>query len=400
FGFMPNEESPGGRSFNVVNAFGYTVLAIKELNAQIEELNLQLGMAQSQTASSSLGVASGSPQLTLEEAQPQADAGGVQSGGMMSPSQILAVIGQSAEVFFQGIRASGDIISGGVKKTYQATAELFPEVDLATMFNNWTSRDVIIANHADSEARSILSGSSAQAADQSKVDLEDNGEYLATYGLDSTRAEIQLSGTSELKSGEARVFFDYSFTALISEELPIRVLVTPVTRLAGQIYVSAKTPYGFVVEELNGASDGKFDWLVIARRKGFEGDDLKESTTPSSPDSQPTPEATAGTAGSPVTPSPSTTPSPEPSGSPVSLEPTTADLSTTSTPEPEPQASESPSSSDDSLGSTDPLAIPDSTPEPSVSPTPEPTPEPTPSSEPSGSPEPSVPSTTPVIDNS
>jgi hypothetical protein len=75
--------------------------------------------------------------------------------------------------------------------------------------------------------------------------------------------------------GEAKVYFDYSFTAIVSDKVPLKVLITPTTNtIRGQLYVERKSVYGFVVKELNGMSDGKFDWLVIARRKGYEGTDI------------------------------------------------------------------------------------------------------------------------------
>lgn len=116
--------------------------------------------------------------------------------------------------------------------------------------------------------------------------------------VDSTCGGIQLSDTSELVAGEVRVFYDFSFTSIISNKTPIRVIVTPTTNtIRGQLYVDTKNEYGFMVKELNGASAGTFDWLVIARRKGYE--DIEPTPTPSSSvtptpseSPEPTPEAT------------------------------------------------------------------------------------------------------------
>lgn len=112
-----------------------------------------------------------------------------------------------------------------------------------------------------------------KAAEQSRLNLEENGNYLATFGVDSTQGEIQLSGSSDLVYGEAKIYFDYSFSSIISDTVSIKVLVTPTTNLQGQLYAAEKTKYGFVVKLLNGTGNGKFDWLVIARCRGYEGND-------------------------------------------------------------------------------------------------------------------------------
>jgi len=148
---------------------------------------------------------------------------------------------------------------------------------------------------------------------------------------------------------------DFSFSSIISPDVPLKVLVTPTTFIQGQIYVSDKTPYGFVVKGVNGVLDGKFDWLVIARRKGYEGADatpaISNSQFPISNEFLNTNDQTTDTE---ITNTAS-----------LSAELTTSDGETTSdvtepTPEPTPEST------------------PEPAPEPSESPTPEPTPESTP----------------------
>ncbi|MEK7578369.1 MAG: hypothetical protein AAB456_01450, partial [Patescibacteria group bacterium] len=84
----------------------------------------------------------------------------------------------------------------------------------------------------------------------------------------------------------------------------LKVLLTATTSIQGQLFVADKTSYGFVVKSFNGPGDGKFDWLVIARRKGYEGAD-SASATPA-PEPSPSPDGSGPT----VTPSPSATPTP------------------------------------------------------------------------------------------
>ncbi|MDP3731089.1 MAG: hypothetical protein Q8R34_01170, partial [bacterium] len=302
--------------------------------------------------------------MTVEELMEQ-NGVTVTSSGIVSTSSLQAGVGDAlaqlasaAITTVQRIWATGDMIAEGAKKTYFKAADALVlqlgEFDLSIAASSWLSREVMISPKADDATRATFSGPGAQAADQSKVDLLENGSYLATYGVDSTRGEIQLSGTSKLSYGEAKVYFDYSFTSVISETAPIRIFLTPTSNMIGQLYVATKTPYGFIAKTLNGAADGvEFDWLVVARRKGFE------DTVSPTPD--PTPEPTPAPSESP-TPTPTPTPTPEPSLSP-SPEPTPS-------PTPEPTASPTPE------------------PFPSPSETPSPTPEPTPESEPLTSPNP------------
>jgi hypothetical protein len=259
----------------------------------------------------------------------------------------------------RGLWSAGDVISEGIKKTYYAIAEIsmFRGFDAGTMIARWLTREVGLAPGLDLETVAKFSGPGATAADQSKVNLAESGSYLATYGVDSTRGEIQLSGSAKIVGGEARVFFDFSFSSIISDKVPLRVLVTPTQITQGQLFVTEKTVNGFVAKLMNGSGDVEFDWLVIARRKGFDGD-VAVSPTPSV---EPTP--------SPALPVETTTP----------ISTSTPDVPIpTPTPEPAPVATPSPT----------PEIIP--TPAPTSEPTPEvnPTPEPTPAPEPSISPSP------------
>ncbi|MEK7154452.1 MAG: hypothetical protein AAB792_02760, partial [Patescibacteria group bacterium] len=254
------------------------------------------------------------------------------------------------------IWAKGDAIVEGVRKTYYAVADLFPNVDIGLMVASWVGRDVMISQDASLEETSLFAGQGAQAAKQSKTDLAENGNYLATYGVDSTRGEIQLSGSSDLVVGEAKIYFDYSFSSIISDKIPLKILITPTTNsIGGQLYTAQKSVYGFIVRELNGASDGKFDWLAIARRKGYEGAD---ATASASADFTPTPTPAPAPQWAPLqTPTPSPAPTESPTPTPTE----------TLIPTPTPTPTETPSPS--------PSETPTPMPLPSESPTPTPTPQ-------------------------
>ena len=329
--------------------------AIQELNSKVASLSSQFGET-----------ASGSATVTV------------------SSGDVLTTLANAVLTRVQSLWASGDIIAEGIKKTYFATVDTLQGFtdEISTAISGWSTRTITIAKSASDDTKALFSDNGAQAAENSKVDLDDTGAYLATYGVDSTRGETQLSGSGQLVNGEARVYFDYSFSSIISDKAPIKVIITPTSVMSGQLYVATKTQYGFVVNELNGADSGSFDWLVIARRKGYDADvQTSPSPTPSSSiDGSQSSQSSGGQAGSTTTelsPTPDATvsPTPEATANPEPVPETTP--APTPTPEPEPSVSTSPTPMPEPTASP----TPEPTPEATLSPTPEPTPEVTPTPE-------------------
>ena len=241
-----------------------------------------------------------------------------------------------------------DLIVEGIKKTYYDVLAFSSGIQ--KQLSGWSTKTISIAESAPESVKNLFTGSGSQAADSSKLRLDQSQSFFSTYGVDATREEIQLSGSNKLVNAEARIFFDESFSEIISASTSIRVIVTPTSYINGQLYVAEKNLYGFIVREIGGQDQGgTFDWLVIARRKGYDDD---------------------------ATVIPTITPEPSPSASLVPL------VSPTETPLPEPTETPLPEPTETPIEPT-----PEITPEPAVAPltpTPEPTPEP--ASEPSTAP--------------
>ena len=99
----------------------------------------------------------------------------------------------------------------------------------------------------------------------------------------SDKADVSISGSSELVSGQKTLYFediDATFEEIISHRVPFRVIITPTAENNG-MYIADKINVldnnsepkflGFQVKELNsGSSSATFDWMVIARRAGYE----------------------------------------------------------------------------------------------------------------------------------
>ena len=373
------EEAPsdvlaiGGKGVDIYKLATFTLAGVQELSGNLSAVQAEVSsqatafeMLQARVASMSLTVdqllagqtASSSTSgslfggTTISIASGSADITTTSGSGLTMPD-VLVGLANAVMTRVQSLWASGDIIKEGIGKTYFRAISSLQSVTygVTEAIGNWGTRDITIANTADDTTRTLFTGNSAQAADQSKVDLANSpageNEYLATYGVDSTRGEIQLSGSSQIVAGESRVYFDYSFSSIISDKAPIRVIVTPTSMMQGQLYTDSKSQYGFVIKELNAQDNGTFDWLVIARRKGFDTDII------STPTATPTPDLSAESSGGQATAE--VTPEPTPDVTPVP--------DVTSTPEPTPELTPTPTPT--------PEITPEATPEPTPTSTPE-----------------------------
>ncbi|MEO0075539.1 MAG: hypothetical protein ABIK31_05455, partial [candidate division WOR-3 bacterium] len=90
------------------------------------------------------------------------------------------------------------------------------------------------------------------------------------FAIISPNVEVVLSGSSSLVNGEARIDFDQATRTALSENIPLKVIVTPTSECNG-VYISNKSTSGFTIKELsNGRSNATFDWIAIGRIKGYE----------------------------------------------------------------------------------------------------------------------------------
>jgi len=96
--------------------------------------------------------------------------------------------------------------------------------------------------------------------------------YVYIMG-DSTWSEpIYKNGTARLESGRANVSFDDVFVSKLNGNAPT-VVVTPMGP-SNQLYVAEVDATGFSVVENHGTSDVRFNWIAIAKHKGYENPQL------------------------------------------------------------------------------------------------------------------------------
>ena len=96
------------------------------------------------------------------------------------------------------------------------------------------------------------------------------------FSLCSPDIELIASGTGTLLNGKAQITFEEEFKEAISPEVPVRVVVTAQDAPSALLYVTNKSTQGFTVKPLEipelslKTNNVTFDWIAIARQKGFE----------------------------------------------------------------------------------------------------------------------------------
>ncbi len=99
---------------------------------------------------------------------------------------------------------------------------------------------------------------------------------VPAFSICSPDVELIVSGTGTLVGGEAQITFEQEFQEAISTEIPVKVVLTAQGAPSGLLYVASKSNQGFSVERLEipdlamKSDDIAFDWIAIAREKGYE----------------------------------------------------------------------------------------------------------------------------------
>ncbi|RKZ26464.1 hypothetical protein DRQ20_02920 [bacterium] len=96
------------------------------------------------------------------------------------------------------------------------------------------------------------------------------------YCIEATEVWFEDFGSGQLKDGRAYIKLDEDFleTVVIDEKHPLKVFITLLDECNG-VYVKKDTE-GFEVIELNGGrSNARFDYRVVAKRKGYENVRMK-----------------------------------------------------------------------------------------------------------------------------
>jgi hypothetical protein len=107
-----------------------------------------------------------------------------------------------------------------------------------------------------------------------------SGQAVTTYGSASTVPMIEDFGEMPLVAGRGAVRFDARFASVMQSSRYL-VFVTPQGPVAGTLYVTQKTPYGFVVRETApGRSNVAVDYRIVVQPFGAAQERLPIAPAP------------------------------------------------------------------------------------------------------------------------
>ncbi len=110
------------------------------------------------------------------------------------------------------------------------------------------------------------------------VPANSGASKVSLYAVQSPENWFEDFGSSELVDGVATVALDSVYAQTVNTDMEYHVFLTPRGECEG-LYVGATTAGSFEVRELHhGTSNIKFDYRIVARRKGYETVRLADKT--------------------------------------------------------------------------------------------------------------------------
>ena len=101
---------------------------------------------------------------------------------------------------------------------------------------------------------------------------------VETYAMQSPENWMEDFGSGELVNGHAIISVDPAFAGTVSGDASYHVFITPNGDSKG-LYVTAKTASGFEVRESGGGTSSlSFDYRIVAKRAGYEGQRMVDVT--------------------------------------------------------------------------------------------------------------------------
>jgi hypothetical protein len=97
----------------------------------------------------------------------------------------------------------------------------------------------------------------------------DAGGVTPYHTMQSRDVEIVSSGTARLVNGTATIALDKEISSFVSGNVDLKITATPKGSWSG-LYVSQQSGDRFVVKSDAGDLNASFDWIVIARERGFD----------------------------------------------------------------------------------------------------------------------------------
>ncbi|MBI4722196.1 MAG: hypothetical protein HY769_04240 [Candidatus Stahlbacteria bacterium] len=95
------------------------------------------------------------------------------------------------------------------------------------------------------------------------------GNVEPYHSMETRDKEIVSSGSAKLSNGATTVNLDPKIAEFVSNNVDLKITVTPKGNWSG-LYIASRSADNFVVKSGAGDQNVEFDWMVIAREKGYE----------------------------------------------------------------------------------------------------------------------------------
>ncbi|MBV9158284.1 MAG: hypothetical protein JO097_18625, partial [Acidobacteriaceae bacterium] len=119
------------------------------------------------------------------------------------------------------------------------------------------------------------------------VPVDNGSRKVALYAVEAPENWFEDFGSGQLSGGLARISLEPTFAQTVNSAVEYNVFITPYGDCEG-LYVTDRTPEGFVVRELHGGhSNVAFGYRIVARRKGYEAIRLADKTKEFDPSRMP-----------------------------------------------------------------------------------------------------------------
>jgi hypothetical protein len=129
-----------------------------------------------------------------------------------------------------------------------------------------------------------VSGDLACTGSKSAVVPVDSGtRKVALYAVEAPENWFEDFGSGALSGGVAAIALEPTFVQTVNTDTEYHIFLTPKGDCKG-LYVASETAAGFEVRELGaGKSNVRFDYRIVARRKGYENIRLADKTVEFAP---------------------------------------------------------------------------------------------------------------------
>lgn len=161
--------------------------------------------------------------------------------------------------------------------SYPVSTDIAPRFSIrADGLTNWGAGDAApdtdlyrsTNNTLRTDGNLVIAGNLAVLGEKSALVPTASYGYRKVYAVESPEEWFEDFGSASLKGRHAEVQLDMAFAQTVNTDYAYHVFLTPNGRCS--LYVTNKHTTSFKVQLLSGRNNCKFDYRVVARRRGYE----------------------------------------------------------------------------------------------------------------------------------